>query len=65
MLTGDPPWKNLEPMAAIFHIATRPPEYQLPAGISIEFTQLIAVLFTWDPKERPNADQTMKNELFN
>ncbi len=65
MLTGDPPWRNLEPMAAIFHIATRPPEYKLPAGISADLVQLIALLFTWDPKARPNADHILKNDLFN
>lgn len=46
MLTTKPPWAELEPMAALFKIATQPTEPELPKDStpdSVEFVRAILV----------------------
>ena len=48
MLTTKPPWANLEPMTALFKIATQATEPELPREWSkdaIEFVQAILIRF--------------------
>ncbi|VDP27441.1 unnamed protein product [Soboliphyme baturini] len=60
MLTGKPPWKDLEPMAALFKIATEPPQYVLPPYISEQFTNILTLLFMWESENRPSAKEALK-----
>ncbi|CAF0965022.1 unnamed protein product [Rotaria sordida] len=56
MLTTGPPWQNLQPIAAIFHIATsEKPEYKLPENVSSLAREFIDLCLTKDYHQRPTA----------
>ncbi|CAF3507327.1 unnamed protein product [Rotaria socialis] len=56
MLTTGPPWQNLQPIAAIFHIATcEKPEYKLPSNVSSLAKEFIDMCLTKDYNQRPTA----------
>ncbi len=58
MLSGKPPFHQLEPLAALFKIVTAAkPDYVLPAGISKEAQNFLELTFRKDPKQRPSARQ--------
>lgn len=51
MLTTKPPWANLEPMAALFKIATQATEPELPQESTkdaVEFVRAILVRYAND-----------------
>ena len=47
MLTGRPPLGDLEPVAAILHIGTRPTVPKLPEDTSKSMKDLITAALTW------------------
>ena len=47
MLTGDPPFKYLEPQEAMFLIGTKPLETELPEGVTKEARAFVRVALTW------------------
>ena len=47
MLTGTPPLGHLEPLAAMFHIGSKPMEPKLPMSISEATKKLITAALTW------------------
>ncbi|CAF2802753.1 unnamed protein product [Rotaria sp. Silwood2] len=56
MLTTGPPWQNLQPIAAIFHIATcEKPQYKLPESVSYLAREFIDACLTKDYHQRPTA----------
>ncbi|CAF1145238.1 unnamed protein product [Adineta ricciae] len=58
MLTTGPPWQNLQPIAAIFHIATcDKPQYDLPENVSKHAREFIDACFTKDYHQRPTAEE--------
>jgi hypothetical protein len=58
MLTTGPPWQNLQPIAAIFHIATcDKPQYQLPENVSNSAREFIDACLTKDYHQRPTAEE--------
>uniref|UniRef100_A0A914VA45 Protein kinase domain-containing protein n=1 Tax=Plectus sambesii TaxID=2011161 RepID=A0A914VA45_9BILA len=61
MITGHPPWKDLEPMAAIFRIAFEVPQYQLPRDVDDELVKLLNALFTRQPEKRPHAREALEH----
>eukprot|EP00794_Sanderia_malayensis_P006036 gene6036-6737_t len=63
MLTGKPPWSDLEPMTAVYNIGTgkRPPEF--PAKLSGSLKDFLLQSFKRDPKSRPSA-KDMLNHPF-
>ncbi|XP_047124111.1 mitogen-activated protein kinase kinase kinase 2 isoform X1 [Hydra vulgaris] len=59
MLTTKPPWFELPPMSAIFHIATRPTVPHLPDNSSTSCVTFVNDCFISDPALRPNASQLL------
>lgn len=64
MLTGSPPWRDLEPMAAMFKIATELPKYTLPPNISTKMVEFLQLLFSIIPEKRPTAKDALKHSLL-
>ncbi|CAF3447758.1 unnamed protein product [Rotaria socialis] len=65
MLTTGPPWQNLQPIAAIFHIATcDKPEYQLPENVSSCAREFIDACLTKDYHQRPTADDLINHPFL-
>ncbi|CAF4187727.1 unnamed protein product, partial [Adineta steineri] len=57
MLTTGPPWQNLQPIAAIFHIATcDKPQYELPENVSNSAREFIDACLTKDYHQRPTSE---------
>lgn len=64
MLTGSPPLGHLEPPAAMFSIGLEPTEPTLPEDVSQDGRDFIAATLTWDPKERPWADELLQHRFL-
>ncbi|CAF3149963.1 unnamed protein product [Rotaria sp. Silwood2] len=65
MLTTGPPWQNLQPIAAIFHIATcEKPEYQLPDNVSNSAREFIDTCLTKDYHHRPTAEDLINHAFL-
>jgi serine/threonine protein kinase len=65
MLTGHPPWHELEGVAVIYRIATQhPPVYRLPDSISRTLRAVIASCFALNSDIRPSAETLLKNAMF-
>ncbi|CAM4790070.1 unnamed protein product [Rotaria magnacalcarata] len=65
MLTTGPPWQNLQPIAAIFHIATcDKQEYQLPENVSNCAREFIDACLTKDYHQRPTADDLINHPFL-
>ncbi|CAF4691288.1 unnamed protein product [Rotaria sp. Silwood1] len=65
MLTTGPPWQNLQPIAAIFHIATcEKPEYKLPENVSHLAREFIDTCLTKDYHQRPTAIDLMRHPFL-
>ena len=47
MLTGNPPLKELEPMAAIFKIGNNQVNFDLPEGVSPDAHDFVTAALTW------------------
>ena len=47
MLTGRPPLRDLNPVAAIFHFASKPMVPKLPEDTSKSMKDLITAALTW------------------
>lgn len=61
MLTGSPPLGHLEPPAAMFSIGSRPTVPKLPEIVSDVGRYFIKTALTWDPKNRPWADELLRD----
>jgi len=64
MLTTKPPWYNLEPMAALFKIATDKTKPNLPDHISMECRDFLSLVFV-HKDDRPYANQMINHKWFN
>lgn len=65
MLTTGPPWQNLQPIAAIFHIATcDKPQYELPDNISTSCREFVDACLTKDYHQRPTADELSQHPFL-
>eukprot|EP00027_Filamoeba_sp_ATCC50430_P004707 CAMPEP_0168563694 /NCGR_PEP_ID=MMETSP0413-20121227/12816_1 /TAXON_ID=136452 /ORGANISM="Filamoeba nolandi, Strain NC-AS-23-1" /LENGTH=714 /DNA_ID=CAMNT_0008595251 /DNA_START=275 /DNA_END=2416 /DNA_ORIENTATION=- len=56
LMTGDPPYFYMNPMAAMFHIA-QDPHPPIPDGVSKELEDFLIKCFVRDPKFRPTAKE--------
>lgn len=64
MLTGRPPPGHLDPTAAMFSIGSKSNEPTLPEDVSQDGRDFIAATLTWDPKERPWADELLQHRFL-
>jgi serine/threonine protein kinase len=65
VLTTGPPWQNLQPIAAIFHIATcDKPQYQLPENVSKSAREFIDTCLTKDYHQRPTAENLIHHTFL-
>ncbi|EGG16363.1 putative protein serine/threonine kinase [Cavenderia fasciculata] len=63
LITGHPPYYNLQPMSAMFKIVQDPhPPY--PANISKQFEDFLNVSFEKDPNKRPTAAELLRHPIF-
>ncbi|KAL6729109.1 hypothetical protein Aduo_000194 [Ancylostoma duodenale] len=61
MLTGKVPWKEFEPMAAMFQIAYEEPRIDLPSTVEPVTADLCRVLMNKNFDERPMAAEVLLN----
>ncbi|KIH67035.1 kinase domain protein [Ancylostoma duodenale] len=61
MLTGKVPWKEFEPMAAMFQIAYEEPKIDLPSTVEPVTADLCRVLMNKNFDERPMAAEVLLN----
>ncbi|KAM9976606.1 hypothetical protein ACTFIR_010448 [Dictyostelium discoideum] len=63
LLTGNPPYYTLQPMAAMFRIVSdqHPP---FPTDISKEFLDYFQQSFKKDPTQRPTAQELLQHPIF-
>ncbi|KAK5964632.1 hypothetical protein GCK32_007289 [Trichostrongylus colubriformis] len=61
MLTGQVPWKEFEPMAAMFQIAYEEPRIDLPPTVQPVTADLCKVLMNKNFEERPMAAEVLLN----
>ncbi|KAJ1355754.1 hypothetical protein KIN20_013288 [Parelaphostrongylus tenuis] len=61
MLTGEVPWKEFEPMAAMFQIAYEEPRINLPSTVEPVIVDLCRVLMNKNFDERPMANEVLLN----
>jgi hypothetical protein len=61
LLTGSPPYFDLQPMPALFAIVRdqRPP---IPAGVTPELKNFLALCFQKDPEARPSAAELRRHD---
>ncbi|KAJ3417609.1 Serine/threonine-protein kinase 4 [Chytridiales sp. JEL 0842] len=65
MADGRPPYHNIHPMRAIFMIPTKPPpKLENESRYSPLFRDFVARCLTKDPKQRPTADQLLKDPFI-
>ncbi|GAM28242.1 hypothetical protein SAMD00019534_114180 [Acytostelium subglobosum LB1] len=63
MLTGSPPYFNLQPMSAMFKIVQDPhPPY--PQPLTKDMEDYLNVSFEKDPNKRPTATDLLKHPIF-
>jgi serine/threonine protein kinase len=62
MLAGNPPWHELEGVAAIYRIVTADRQkYDLPADTTNSAREFIEQCFIRDAKKRPSADELLQH----
>ena len=65
MLTTKPPWFDLEPMSALFKIGRgNHGGPDIPSNISVLCAHFLRLLFTFDYKLRPSAQDMMQHDFF-
>lgn len=64
LLTGSPPWYHLEPVAAMFQIASKPTPHNLPDFVSQEMKGFVEVCLTFEPKERPYVNKVIAHPML-
>eukprot|EP00117_Sycon_ciliatum_P003041 scpid28808/ scgid8001/ Mitogen-activated protein kinase kinase kinase 2; MAPK/ERK kinase kinase 2 len=64
MITGKPPWGDLEPMAALFRIGTCQSGPDLPQSVSVACTRFMEYTFQRTPERRASAAQLLKTEFI-
>jgi len=64
LLTGSPPWYHLEPVAAMFQIASKPTPHNLPDFVSQEMKGFVEVCLTYEPKERPYVNKIIAHPML-
>jgi serine/threonine protein kinase len=65
-LSGNPPFFNLEPLAAMFKIAQKKMKNELsfPAPVPDIMRDFVLLCLEQDPNDRPNADVLLEHSLF-
>lgn len=62
MLTGNPPWHELEGVAAIFKIATEnPPISEVSRRVSSSAAEFIALCFRRNKNDRPSTKDLLRH----
>lgn len=66
MVTGSPPFSDLEPQQVIFQViaSKEPPAYNLPVSSSNSIKELLKKTFERDPEQRPDAADLLGNDPF-
>jgi len=60
MLSGNPPWHDLEGVAVIYGIGTlEKPRYRLPDSVSDIAQNFLNQCFVRDPQRRPSATELL------
>eukprot|EP00118_Oscarella_pearsei_P006534 m.29662 g.29662 ORF g.29662 m.29662 type:complete len:1144 (+) comp31207_c1_seq2:136-3567(+) len=65
MATGKPPWSELNPTAAIFHIGSGADPPLLPGKFSQLAVEFVAQCLTKDKRQRPSAVQLQQHAFVN
>jgi len=55
MATGQPPWSDLAPVAALFRLGSPDAVPAIPSFLSPDARHFLGLCFTRDPKQRPSA----------
>jgi serine/threonine protein kinase len=63
LITGNPPYFELQSMSALFRIV-QDPHPPLPDAISDELIDFLKQCFRKDPKERPSAESLLRHRLI-
>ncbi|XP_060076190.1 mitogen-activated protein kinase kinase kinase 2-like [Ylistrum balloti] len=64
MISGKPPWSELESMAAIYKIATAErPEFELPQRTSEFSREFLRLTFRRNPLERPSSEDLLRHRF--
>ena len=66
LLSGNPPFYNLEPLAAMFKIAQKKMQSELsfPSHIPDMLQNFVLLCLEQDPNNRPPADVLLEHSLF-
>ena len=64
MLTGHPPWHELEGVAAIFKIATeKPPISEVTRSVTKEAADFLDLCFQRNKDKRPSAKDLLRHQF--
>jgi len=63
LATGNPPWSELAPMAALFKLGTDAMP-DIPSFLSREARRFLGLCFTRDPKQRPTAKELLAHPFL-
>lgn len=65
LLTGAPPYIDMNPLSAMYHIASANTMPELPEKISVELRDFLTLCLNMDPNQRPTAAELQKHVFFN
>lgn len=64
MVTGNPPWKDLNPLAAMNQIAHTEKKPVYPENISENLKDFLNSCFIWNPADRPNVYELLHHKFI-